>query len=173
MEREGAEPARILAHAWITSDFFMIAPRAKSQPRLVSHESTGRIRNEPSSVPGRRERDQTRMGRLYRHSARLERGTASEEAVKLHAFATVGGSPSSKTSDSHLRTVRRRVTFCRRCCRSTRTSEEIVRSERRLSSKSWPPRRNLSNCQKYSVHGITKIRMAVNRMSKRPPRAYP
>ena len=28
MEREGAEPARILAHAWKTSDFFMISPKA-------------------------------------------------------------------------------------------------------------------------------------------------
>src|SRR6202035_100347 len=28
MESEGAEPARILAHAWKTSDFFMISPKA-------------------------------------------------------------------------------------------------------------------------------------------------
>ena len=112
------------------------------------------------------------MGRLYRQSARLKRGTASEHAIKLLAIATALGSAPSKTCDSHLRTVRRSATTCRRCCRSTRTSEKIVRRARRPNSQSWPPRRNLSSSQKYSVHGITKIRIAVNRMSKRPPKAY-
>ena len=113
------------------------------------------------------------MGRLYRHSALLERGNAFERAIKLHASATFHGGAPSKTRDSHLRTARRRVTFCRRCLRRTRNSEKNVRSARRPSSQSWPPRRNLSSWQKYSVHGMTKIRIAVNRMSRRPPRAYP
>jgi hypothetical protein len=171
MEREGAEPARILAHAWMTSDFFMISPKA-SRRRDWLAISDGEDSERALLRAWQAERGQTWMGRLYRHSALLERGKASERAIELHVIAPSRGGAPSKMGDSHLRTARRRVTLCRRCFRRTRTSEKIVRSARRPSSQSCPPRRNLSSWQKYSVHGITKIRIAVNRMSKRPPRAY-
>ena len=160
IEREGARPERILAHAWSTSDFFIDSPRpiayAVGQVAEI-HRLEGAI-----SLLAGRENIKPESETYFDSTHQLGRH-AFRCPIDTHRFVLQRKSlaHSGKTKGTHSRTSRIVENPRLPCCNITNIRQTAMATEKSPSSRSSPPRKKLSKCHRYSVSGITRTNSPV------------
>ena len=145
MESEGARPDRMVRHAWRTSIFCI---PLQEQTEAAVGPAMGMM-NDPGesflALPG--ESDQMRRGRSYTPNVGSGGRTVWQAAIRRDENLDVTGSGHRNMTDNHRLSANQNVTRCLPSCirSSARQKNKII--QRRLDSKSCPPRGKLSKCQ--------------------------